>query len=417
MEGLTMSSSVTAGTSRPSTDSSPAGSTFQGWLLLCISCLPVLGAVLLAPVLPAIAREFAGNPAAGTLVPMIITAPALVIAAGSPFVGYLTDKIGRKNALIVSLVAYSLAGTAPLWLDSLEGIVASRFLLGACEAVIMTACTTLLGDYFSGQRRAHFLSLLTVLTTVSATVFLVVGGIMGTVGWQAPFWLYASGIVLAVVAARRLHEPLVQPARRVLANVPWGRLVVPLLFTFIGGAAFFALIVHLPFILEGLGVTDAGQVGLLSAVASAATAAGAFSYRLMGRLSPAAMLTVSFGMSGLGFLLVWASGDLALTMVGAVIASAGTGLSVPTLLIWTIGRLEQEVRGTGTGIWTSVNWLGQFASPIIVGAFAATAGGLSSGIGYLGILVLVLAAGWLLSVLLGVYPFRRADDPAGANPS
>ncbi len=407
-----MSNSVTAESTLPSTDLSRAGSTLQGWLLLCISCLPVLGAVLLAPVLPAIAREFAENPAAGALVPMIITAPALVIAVGSPFVGYLTDKIGRKNALVVSLVLYSLAGTAPLWLDSLEGIVVSRFLLGACEAVIMTACTTLLGDYFSGQRRAHFLSLLTVLTTMSATVFLVIGGILGTAGWQAPFWLYASGIVFASLAVSRLHEPLVQPARRVLANVPWGRLVVPLLFTFIGGAVFFALIVHLPFILEGLEVTDAGQVGILSALASAATAAGAFSYRLMGKLSPAVMLAVSFGMSGLGFLLVWFSGDLALTMVGAVIASVGTGLSVPTLLIWTIGRLEQEVRGTGTGIWTSVNWLGQFASPIIVGAFAAMAGGLTSGLGYLGILVLALAAGWLLSVFLGVSPFRRTTEPA-----
>jgi MFS family permease len=412
MEGFTLSTPVTAPSTAAGTDSPPTGTPFQGWLLLAVSCLPVLGAVLLAPVLPAIARDFADNPATGTLVPMIITTPALMIAVGSPFVGYLTDRVGRKNALLASLALYSLAGTAPLWLDSLEGIVASRVLLGACEAVIMTASTTLLGDYFSGDRRAHFMSMLTVVTTVSATVFLVIGGLLGSAGWQAPFWLYASGMVLAALAASRLHEPLAQPAQRVLANVPWVRLALPLLFTFVGGTVFFALIVQLPFLLEGLGVTDPGQVGALSALASAGTAAGAFSYRLMGRFSPAVMLAVSFGLSGLGFLLVWFSGDLALAMVGAVIASAGTGLSVPTLLIWTVARLEQKVRGTGTGIWTSVNWLGQFASPIVVGAFAATAGGLAAGIGYLGILVLALAAGWILTLALGITRIRRTEDPA-----
>lgn len=41
----------------------------HGTLLMFISCLPVLGAVLLAPVLPSMQDHFAGSPGAKALVP------------------------------------------------------------------------------------------------------------------------------------------------------------------------------------------------------------------------------------------------------------------------------------------------------------------------------------------------------------
>lgn len=411
-----MSSSLRSPSIEISPRRSRPGTASQGWLLLLAGCLPVLGAVLLAPVLPAIAREFAGTPGVGTLVPLIVTAPALVIAVGAPFVGYLTDRVGRKRALVAALFLYSLTGMAPLFFDSLTLIVVSRLLLGAAEAVIMTAVTTLMGDYFSGKRRSHYMSLLTVSTTISATIFLLVGGLLGTAGWRAPFWLYGVGIVFGLIAMKQLHEPLASPAKRIWRNVPWRQLAVPLTFTFIGGAVFYTLIVQLPFILESLNVTDADRVGMLSAVASAATAAGALSYRFLDHFSPAVKLTLAFGMAGSGFVLVWVAESLFLTMAGAVIASAGTGLSVPTLMIWTIGRLEQKVRGTGTGVWTSVNWLGQFASPIIVGTTVAIGGGLATGIGYFGVLIVAIALGWALTVITGRSPLIQRREDAVATP-
>ncbi|MCH7301739.1 MFS transporter, partial [Pseudomonas capeferrum] len=52
----------------------------QSLLLLFGSCLPVLGAVLLAPVLPRMQAHFADTPGAEVLVPISLTIPALVIA-------------------------------------------------------------------------------------------------------------------------------------------------------------------------------------------------------------------------------------------------------------------------------------------------------------------------------------------------
>ena len=61
------------------------------------------------------------------------------------------DRLGRKRLLIVATVLYAVFGTAPLWLDSLGAIMASRALVGITEAAIMTCCTTLIGDYYTGR--------------------------------------------------------------------------------------------------------------------------------------------------------------------------------------------------------------------------------------------------------------------------
>ncbi|WP_369138704.1 MFS transporter [Modestobacter versicolor] len=106
----------------------PAGRA-QALVLLLSSCLGVLGAVLLAPVLPAIEDAFAGTPGVQALTPVVLTAPALVIGLTAPFAGRVVDRVGRKRLLVAALVVYAVVGTAPLWLPSLELIVASRVCL------------------------------------------------------------------------------------------------------------------------------------------------------------------------------------------------------------------------------------------------------------------------------------------------
>ena len=86
----------------------PAG-TLQGVVLLAVAVLPVMGSTLIAPILPAMAAHFAHSPGAEILIPVALTVPALCIA---------------------------LFGVAPLALDSLGLIVASRVCVGLTEAAV-----------------------------------------------------------------------------------------------------------------------------------------------------------------------------------------------------------------------------------------------------------------------------------------
>src|SRR4051812_25136590 len=94
----------------------PVAGRLQLALLLAGSCLGVLGAVLIAPVLPQIKDAFAGTPGVDVLVPIVLTVPALVIALTAPFAGFVADRVDRKRLLIVAMLAYAVFGTAPLYL-------------------------------------------------------------------------------------------------------------------------------------------------------------------------------------------------------------------------------------------------------------------------------------------------------------
>jgi MFS family permease len=126
-------------------------------LLVLISCLPILGTLLIAPVLPDMARHFASQPGVDYLIPFVQTAPACVLAIIGTPVGALAARYGRKRILILSMLLYAVAAPFPLLLPSLGEIILSRLLVGVAEAGVMTTATTLIGDYFTGAKRDRYL--------------------------------------------------------------------------------------------------------------------------------------------------------------------------------------------------------------------------------------------------------------------
>jgi MFS family permease len=371
----------------------------QGLLLMLISCLAVLGAVLLAPVLPSMQEHFAGTPGATALVPVTLTIPALMIGLLAPFAGSIVDHFGRKRLLVGSLVVYAAFGTAPLWLDTLPAIVLSRAGVGLTEAAIMTCSTTLIADYFTGEKRDRWLGLQTVFTAVAATLFFAVGGGLGSVSWRAPFWLYASSLLFAVLAARLLWQPTT-PAyteaaarKQALPPVPWATLLAPLAVTLFGGVIFYTPIVELSYALDGVGVKAVSTIGAISAVASAATATGAFLFGRFSHRGTGTLLPIAFGLAGLGLLVIGVASTAPVVAVGAVVASGGTGLMLPTLLTWALSTLTFEQRGRGTGLWTASMFIGQFICPLLVLGLSAATGGLGAALVLLGAAAMVVGAG------------------------
>lgn len=389
-----------------------AGKT-QAILLLAGSCMPVLGTVLLSPVLPRVAAHYADIPAAALLVPLVLTAPALAMAILSPFAGILADRLGRKRALIISMVAYALLGTAPLWIQSLLGIVISRIGVGIAEAFIITICTTLILDYYAVTERSKYLGLQAMLGPVAASVFMILGGILGRNDWRAPFWAYGVAIVLAVLMARYLWEPTESTHRTQTATrIPWRALAVPVFVSLFGGIFFYTLVVHLPFVVTELGMTDSAKIGLAVGVSSIATAIGALSFRWVARFGASRILPWAFGLTALGCIGVALATTPAVAVAAATLTGLGTGVMLPTLLTWAVDGLEYHERGRGTGIWNAAFWSGQFLTPIIVGALAVILGGLQGGIGAIGVTAAIAAI--LASFLFSVAAKRRLNSKAGA---
>ncbi|MCX5262664.1 MFS transporter [Streptomyces sp. NBC_00199] len=379
-------------------------------LLMAGACLPILGAVLIAPVLPQMQDHFADVAGADALVPMALTIPALSLALLAPFAGVLVDRLGRKRLLVAATVVYAILGTAPLWLDSLVAVVASRALVGVAEAAIMTCCTTLLGDYYSGRQRDRYLAMQTMFASISATAFFVLGGAAGSAGWRAPFWAYAVSLLLAPAMAAFLPQPRpdahtmepspAAPAPTAGRPFPWRPLAGTCALTVLGAVLFYTVQVEMAYLLDDMGVSDSAVIGLASAGSSAAIVIGAVVFTRAGR-SPQDWLPTAFGLCTLGFAVIWlAPGPVVLTL-GAVINCLGGGIMLPSLLTLAMSKLDFADRGRGTGLWTGAFFLGQFICPLVVLALASAVGTRANALGVLAL------AGVAATAALGVATRRR----------
>ncbi|MFE9444614.1 MFS transporter [Streptomyces sp. NPDC006602] len=382
---------------RPNTES--AG-PLRAVLLMAGSCLPVLGAVLLAPVLPKMQEHFAIVPGVKTLVPVVLTIPALALALLAPFAGVIVDRLGRVRLLVAATLLYALLGTAPLWLDSLGAIVISRVLVGIAEAAIMTCCTTLIGDYYSGRTRERYLALQTMCASISATAFFVIGGALGSAGWRAPFWIYAVGLLLAPAMALTLSRP--RPAGAAEAEPAGEKRPFPVrllagicALTVFGAMVFYTVPVEMSYLLDDLGVKSTGVIGLATAVASAATVVGSIAFtRLSG--SPDRRLPLVFALCAAGFVVIALANSPLIVIVGAVLNCLGTGMLLPSLLTIAMSRLSYADRGRGTGLWTAAFFAGEFICPLVLIGLESATGSMAHAVGVLGLASALTAGGLLL---------------------
>lgn len=141
---------------------------------------------------------------------------ALVLAAGS-----LSDRFGRRPALVLGLLGFGAASTAAALVDSAGALVATRFAAGLCAAVIFPATLSVIANAFTERReRATALGIWGAATGVGVATGPVAGGwLLEHFAWQSVFWamvpVAAVAIAMTVAFVPESRDPGVPPLDKI----------------------------------------------------------------------------------------------------------------------------------------------------------------------------------------------------------
>jgi len=394
----------------------PAHSPRALYVLLLVVFINLVGFGIVIPLLPFYARALNAEP---WQITALFSAYSLGQFVAEPFWGRLSDRIGRRPVLIITILANTAAYVALAFAPNIAVAFVVRLASGIATGNISTI-QGYMADVTPPEKRAARLGLLGAAFGMGFVVGPALGGLLahpdaGPLGFQIPLFVAAGlaavaslGVFLFVVESRAPSDPATpRPHRRdalitarahpVLSRV----LLVTLVSTaaFAGMESVFGLWTHARF--------DWGprQVGLCFAVIGvvASIGQGAVTGRLARRFGEPRVLTVGLSIIAVTLFLTPFVPSAALVPVIVGGTAFGQSLVFPCVAALISRNTPPDRQGEMLGLNMAAGSLARMVGPLIAGSLF----GLAIGGPYWFGAALMLPAVWL-AVLIG----RRAKAAA-----
>lgn len=348
------------------------------WVIWSTVALDMVGFGMVVPILGRYADRFG---ASGFEVGLLFTSFSIAQFFFAPFMGRLSDRIGRKPVIIISLLGTAVgsfvtgaAGT--LWL-----LFLGRFLDGASGASVSVAQSAIT-DIAPPEQRARLLGMLGAAFGVGFVLGPAIGGLAALGGPHVPF--YVAGVFAlcnAVAAFIRLPETnqnigKVRDATQIASrrrSFAWNRFTMTALLSgtaFAGFEATFSLFGERRFQLtEGSAAAVFLVVGVMLVIVQGG---------LIGPLTKAfgseRLLTAGFATLIAGFIVLSIAEVWVLLFLALALLSLGQGLVTPSLTSVVADSVLPERRGEVLGVQQSAGALSRIIGPAIAGLLFDHAG-------------------------------------------
>ncbi|MGA8399027.1 MAG: MFS transporter [Stellaceae bacterium] len=385
-------------------------------VLFLIVLIDLIGFGLVIPLLPFYGERFSASPQEVTV---LMATYSLAQMLTAPVWGRLSDRVGRRPVLMISMAAAALAY---LWLglaDAMWMLFAARALGGACAGNI-AAANAYIADVTTPENRARGMGMIGAAFGLGFIIGPALGGVvagnnLATADLRSP-GLIACGLSLVAFLgvlfvlkeslaqgrAPRPRKGRIAALRDALARKTLARLLLIFflaILAFGGMEAVFALWAMAQF---GWGPEQIGYifsyVGVLSALMQ-----GGLIGRLTTRFGEEKLLVSGLSLIALGLVAIPLAHDLAMVIVAASFLALGMGAMQPSLNSLISRRSGVEEQGEVMGVAQSIASLSRVLGPLLAGALFA---GLGRDAPFLAGMALVVAAaglGW------GIPPAQAAQ--------
>ncbi|WP_062287628.1 MFS transporter [Demequina phytophila] len=343
------------------------------WAVAFASVVAFMGIGLVDPILPAISESLDASP---TQAELLFTSYLLVTGLAMLVTSWVSGRIGTRWTLLVGLglvvVFAALAGAA----GSVNEIIGLRAGWGLGNALfISTALATIVGAASGGA--ANAIILYEAALGLGIAIGPLLGGLLGSVSWRAPFFGTATLMAIAFVALAVLLRGDATPRVRVPFSAPFRalrhpglqRLAITALLYNIG---FFTLLAYTPFPLGfdaiGLGLTFFGW-GLGVAITSVWVAP-----LLTARVRRTTVLAVTLTLLAVDLAVAAVVVATPAALVACVVVGGLLLGVLNTVFTEAVMEVTDLPRTVASSAYSSVRFLGGAVAPPLAAWLAAQAG-------------------------------------------
>ena len=192
----------------------PPGPTGRGpeasngilWIVFTTILIDWIGFSILIPVLPHFADRLGASP---TEIGLLLTVYALAQLLFLPAWGWVSDRVGRRPVLLVSLAGTAASFTVLAGAEDLLTVYASRALAGFFAASVGTA-QAVVADVTPPDQRARGMGIIGAAFGAAMVLGPALGGLLAALDERAPFYAVA-GLALVNLGAAFLRLPETSP--------------------------------------------------------------------------------------------------------------------------------------------------------------------------------------------------------------
>jgi MFS family permease len=370
--------------------------------------LDLLGFGLVIPLLSYYSEQFGATPFQVTCLMASYSLAQFVFA---PVWGGLSDRIGRRPVMLISIGGTALGLAAFALAPSLLWLFVARVATGMCAANIGTA-QAYVADVTQPKDRAKGMGMIGAAFGVGFSFGPWVGGELSAYGLAVPIWAAAGlSAVNFVWALFGLPESRPLEARAKVPRVRDPRLIVSALqhpvvgaaigLTFVATFAFAMLESSFSLVAEHQWGMDAVGVGRLFGVIGTIgiVIQGGLIGRLSRRFGERVLVGVGYAGTAAGMLTLGFAASSAAIWTGCVLIAIGNSLSTPSLQA-LISQGAGDHQGALLGVIQSLGALARTTAPPLGGAAFARIGS--------GAPMVVGAALMAIALLISIPATRRA---------
>ena len=352
-------------------------------IVFVVSLIAILGVASVTPSFPSL-RAALDVPVENIgLLITVFTLPTLILG---PIIGVFADRIGRKKILVPALILFGIAGFSCAFVRDFNLLLCLRFLQGVGAAPLLSLSVTLIGDLYSGDKRATAMGYNASVSSIGTALYPTIGGALATMGWYFPFMLSIVAIPVGLLVLFGLKNPEPKGQRNLKAYLSNALITLKnrqLFGLFIASAANFVLlygayVTYLPSLIADKFGAEPFTIGLfLSSVSVAIAFTASQLGNLARRYSETTLIRASFIFYAVALAIIPFISSLWLLLIPTTIFGIGLGIGFPSIQTLLATLAPKEYLATVISVNGTFYGLGQTLGPLLMG-LAYGIGGINS---------------------------------------